>query len=269
MYNTAQLYELSFVSPSRRPRTKPRIVFTIKAEHLEEIIRRLRILGEQRHEYALKYCPRYPTFGYPMVNLFGRKEFGYGRCGLVNEVDEDVRFEIELAGGDQLSCCTLTLKVLTMALAVPIANWSSNQLQQVDLETRCDSADIYGYNHAVGGYISSRLMSWLREQGRGSVKNRHVPVPEEVTRAMRHAWSAVCSKSRLRWTRECSGYIAPDGMFTLGCFGNACDLAIYPDCGRMTDSYIQLSCHNLDSADQQITLIAGLAKLCELARRNE
>lgn len=57
----------------------------------------------------------------------------------------------------------------------------------------------------------------------------------------------------------------------LGCFGNACDIDIYPDhtCGEMDEPYVRFSCHNLDTAAQQMTLLAGLAKLCELARAEE
>lgn len=270
MYNTSQLYELSFVSPRRRPRTKPRIIFTIKAEYLEEINRRLYILVDNWRLHADNYCSLDVMFTYPVPDLFGRTEFGYGRCGFVNIGDGEARFEVELSGGEQLHCCTLSIKLLLMALAVPLDKRPSNQMQQVDVEMRCDY-DPIGYGHAVGGYVSSRMIAWLRKQGRQSENGHNIPLPEETVKAMRQAWTAVCSDERKEWARECGGYIAPDGRFILGCFGNTCDIAIYPDhtCGEMTDSFVRFSCHNLDSADQQITLIAGLAKLCELARQDE
>lgn len=271
MYNTSQLYEFSFVSPRRRPRTKPRIVITIKTEHLEELDRRLRILADNWLSHANDYCSPDVTFMYPTSDLFGHTEFGYGKCGFVTTNNDETRIEIELSGGVQLYCCTLSIKLLLMALAVPMDIRQSNQTQQVDVEMRCDRFDPNGYNHAVGGYASSRMIVWLQSQGRRSENGHNVPLPGEVVRAMRQAWIAVCSAEQKKWAQECGGYITPDGRFILGCFGNACDIAIYPDhtCGEMTGLSVRFSCHNLDSADQQITLLAGLAKLCELARQDE
>lgn len=268
MYNASELYELSFVAPQRRPRTKPRIVFTIKREHFDEVSRRLGIVADGMRRHADAYCSPETAFSYPAPDLFGKIEFGYGSCGYVVLSDESARFEIELSRM-KLFCGTLTIKALTMALAVPADERKSNRQQQVDISMRCDH-DAVGYGHAVGGYVSQRLLDWLRRHATTS-SERYIPLPEDVVRAMRQAWSAVATDQRLSWTRDCGAYVAPDGRFSLNCFGNACDLAIYPDgsCGRMTDPYVQFGCHNLDSADQQITLLAGLAKLCEVARENE
>lgn len=72
--------------------------------------------------------------------------------------------------------------------------------------------------------------------------------------------------------RECRATIAPDGRFNLKCPGNACEVSIYPDRlygDNMGTRSVQFSCHNLDGAVQQITLLVGIAKLCELARNKE
>ena len=269
MYNKSQLYELSFVSLGRRPRTNPRIVFTTKAEYLTELNRRLYALTYHWQKHADDYCRSDVTFAYPSPDLFGHIEFGYGKCGFVNIDGSDARFEVELSK-EKLHCCSMTIKLLLMALTVPVDEKPSNQAQQIDVEMHCDhTASVYG--HAVGGYVSSGMIAWLREQGNRLEKKGNTPLPEGVTQAMRQAWATICSDERRQWTRECGGYITPDGRFILVCFGNSCDLSIYPDqmYGDMTDSSIQFSCHNLDQADQQITLLAGLAKLCELARLNE
>ncbi len=55
------------------------------------------------------------------------------------------------------------------------------------------------------------------------------------------------------------------------CPGDACDVSIYPDQiygDALGTKSVRFACHNLDSAAQQITLIAGIAKLCELARND-
>lgn len=273
MYDMRLRYDLSFVSPGKRPPTKPRIVFTIKAEHLGEIERRLRMLAAHWHDHAVGYCYPEASFTFPVHDLFGNLEFGYGRCGFVTIEDDMAHFHVELGRGTRLYCCTLAMKLLAQALAMPVDGGRfSNQLQQVDLEMRCDRFDPCGYNHAVGGYVSSRMTGWLREQARKMPEgSRSISVPEDVVRAMRATWCAVSKSDAKRWARECCGRIMRDGRFGLECFGNACDLAIYPDgtCGRMDDPQVRFSCHNLDTAAQQVTLIAGLAKLCQIARQDE
>ncbi len=272
MYNISRLYELSFASAGRRLHTNPRIVFTVRSAHLEEIGRRLRIIAADWKKRAAEYCPAGATFAHPAPDLFGRIEFGYGRCGSVTSEDEETHLNIELSGGEQLYCSTLTMKVLTEALLVPIESGDApNQIQQVDLQMRCDMHDPIGYNHAVSGYVSSQVLNWLRVHGKRARDGGDIPIHAEVAAAMREVWIAVCIPDHRQWASECRGRISSDGRFMLKCFGDACDLAIYPDgtCGHMADAYAQFSCHNLDTAVQQATLIAGLAKLCELARREE
>lgn len=268
MYNTSQLYELSFVAPNRKPRTKPRIVFSINEGHLPEIIDRLHAISQKWETYAAAYCDADVLFTLPNPDLFGRIEFGYGSCGFVVTGGGRAHFGIELSR-DKVYCCALSMKLLTMALAVPMDERLSNQLQQADLSLRCDRFESKGYGHGVSGYVSTRITQWLLRQ---TGDDTAVPVPAEIVSAMRSTWSAVAPFGSERWARECRGSIQRDGRFILDCFGDACDLALYPESvfGDIRDEpFVEIGCHNLDTAEQQLTLLAGFAKLCEIARRDE
>ncbi|MDR3571577.1 MAG: hypothetical protein P4L81_05305 [Candidatus Pacebacteria bacterium] len=263
MYNTGELYELSFVAPNEG--AKPRLVFTIATVYLEELVERLRILSTKWHSHAQNYCHRDVEFVLFSSDLFGRVEFGYDRCGFVTTSNEETLLELDR---EKLQASTMTLKLLTLALAVPIKKQrASNRLQQIDLELRCDPFDINGYNHAVSGYVSAPMIAWLRKQGMAD----SMRLPKPILDSMRQTWKAVCRDGLQHWAAECDAWVDSDGRFMLCCFGNACDIAIYPDgsCGKMDDAYVRFSCHNLDSAVQQVTLLAGLAKMCELARIQE
>jgi hypothetical protein len=92
-------------------------------------------------------------------------------------------------------------------------------------------------------------------------------VPAVVT-AMRHAWRATARESWQEYVDECKGRIFQRGAFILDCFGNACDVGVYPSEFRTDETSHTISCHNLDTAEQQLTFLAGLAKLCELTRED-
>lgn len=266
MYHQTHLYSLSFVSPKKRPPTKPQLVFTFQYKHLNECTLRLEQLVSWSD--TEKYCGREMSFCLPVPDLFGNIGFGYGGCGFMTASEDEVSLRIELCEA-HLHNATMTIHLLAQAFLGDFAGEpkSSNRMQQVDLETGCAHMP---HGHSVGGYISGDVREWLRKQWHKGPSNHWMhwaPMPEEVISAMRQTWSAVASKDLKRWTKECNGGITEDGRFILNCFGNACDLAIYPD-NACVDEYdsVRFSCHNLDGARQQLTLLAGLAKLCELAR---
>jgi hypothetical protein len=266
VYHQTRLYDLSFVSQKGRRTTKPQIVFTFERKHLGDCLIHIERLVRATDE--VKYCGRSVSFRTPVPDLFGNTEFGYERCGLVTTSEEEISFCIELSETN-LHNATLTINILTHALLVYETGNArkSNRLQQVDLETSCTHGM---HGHSVGGYISGEMREWLRKRWhKGDSNNwmKWVSVPKDVITAMRQAWTAVSPKDQHKWVSHCSGSIAEDGRFILNCMGNACDLAIYPDNLRIDEYHsVRFSCHNLDSARQQLTLLAGLAKLCELAR---
>lgn len=268
MYNTSELYELSFISPSKKQRRGPQLVFTIQAEYLAEISKRLDLLAKGWAEHANQYCTRGSFFTPVSRDLF-RVEFGYGRCGTVTFEDGKAHLCVELRGGEQVFQSTLTISLLATVLCLPIEGaHQSNQVQQIDIEARCDrKARVYG--HAVGGYVSARLRRWLRSEV-GKIRGRSsIPMPQKVVQAMQETWFAISGTRFAQSARDCGGSISSDGRFVLTCPGDACDLAIYPDQIRGDHLSVRFSCHNLDDPIQQLTLLAGLARLCELARKDE
>lgn len=273
MFDNTHVYDLSFVSPTRRAKTKPQIVFTLKPGYLDELIAVLHKAVRHNENRVAWYCGSRVSFTQPSPDLFDNTEFGYEKCGFVTTDNSNVHLHIELAGDSQLDHVVLTLHILTKVLLIlgHDGKQHSNLLQQLDLATSCDTGGS-AYSHAINGYASPRLTSWLLAQGAKQPKGQDsIPVPKAVTTAMRRAWRAIVPDELKKYSRECYGYINRDGRFMLSCFGNSCEVAIYPDLlhGKIDEYPVQFGCHNLDNAHQQVTLIAGLAKLCELARNEE
>lgn len=267
MYNKTHLYDLSFVSPKEGT---PQFVFTLEEKYLDELNRRLRRLVE--HTNVKVYLEKDVPFAFPASDLFGNFEFfGFDKCGSVSVEEGQIRLHINLARGAKgylLRCATLTTHLLTQVLSAPFEEkiMQLNRLQELDLLTLCEH-DMHG--HSISGYVSGDVVLWLRVQGKLVPKGEdYASVHEEIIAAMREAWVAVSLAGERKWAEHCRGMITAEGRFMLTCFGNACDVAIYPDTlAESSPHSVRFSCHNLDTATQQVTLLAGLAKLCELARR--
>lgn len=266
MFNRVHIFGFSFVAPNRKRQTKPQLVFTLNKKYWPELMSRLQRLSA-RWEVG-KYLDTSVVFTLPEPDLFGNTEFGYRKCGFLTTKEDEVSLRVELSQ-EKLFCITATIHLLTDALRVPYEHKSvgSNRSQQIDITTRCSLNSTYG--HALSGYVSGEVRNWLRGKGASiDAKNKTARAPFEIVVAMRQAWQAVVSKDSHRWASECGARITNDGRFILDCMGDACDVAIYPDCFEGEGGSVQFSCHNLDQARQQVTLLAGLAKLCELVRRD-
>lgn len=105
-----------------------------------------------------------------------------------------------------------------------------------------------GPQHTIFGQVSAEI-----RKGLDSIDQHDL---DQVAKDMRRAWTATTTRRLKRCSDRC--YVnVHDARFEIGCFGDACDLSIYPDSDPM------FSCHNLDTSFQQATLLAGLASLCE------
>lgn len=270
MYNTNHVYDLSFRAPGR-VRKKPHIIFTITNVHFAEL--NIELQRQLTRFDAATYIGHETQFTLPYPDLFGHTEFGYGKCGLVLTKRDSVHLCIELSE-QALHEVVLTIHVLTSVLNCDMQNAvadASNQHQLLELETQCRPGyEMYG--HSVAGNVSPRLVSWLRNKGEQAYKCRSsLPELDAVGNAMRHTWRVINQRTQWKSARFCGCTILRDGRFILTCPGNACDVAMYFDsrCDPEEPEEVRFSCHNLDQPRQQLTLVAGLAKLCELARRNE
>lgn len=262
-------YDLGFVPHA----IKPEIVFIIKTEHLDALIARLdRFTFDISHESNQYFKPRGSEFVLFEKELFDRV-FGYGRCGRVTLQDDEAWLRIELGREWRIYEATYTIHVLSRVLSAPFSEELTNHAQQLDLATRADRT-AFGWGHMLNGYLSASVVCWLRLYAE---KNKNhadsywcTRMHPDVLAAMRCTWKAIGQKELTEYANEADGVISGEGRFILKCFGNACDIAIYPDTPMYEEEgYANFSCHNLDSADQQLTLLAGLAKLLELARQTE
>jgi len=199
----------------------------------------------------------------------GERRWGFGGCGILEIKEASACISFPLLPVPVLRYITFSMNLLTMALVDRDEQPRvSNREQQLDLNMRCELSAT-GYGHAVGGYLSTEVISWLRKVASAAPKNQQgIEIPAQVLAAMRSAWCAATSLEGAEWSRECRGYIWKDGRLSLICFGDACDLSIYPEhvYPDERDFPCAFSCHNLDTAPQQVTLLAGLATICALAR---
>lgn len=130
--------------------------------------------------------------------------------------------------------------------------------QHLTFHTHC-AGEMNG--HGVYGRVYSKLGRWLvANAGQDCI---------QVTDAMREVWKVVAQPPLRRYAGHSVFFLRDNGSFSLQCFGDACDLSVYPDSieagGFNGRGSAELGCHNLDSAPQQLTLLAGLATLSQMA----
>lgn len=272
MLNKTRTYDLAFAFPDEM-QANPELICIIDKRFLPPLEERMQIVfAKAREAIAETYCEEPVTLHWFESDLFSQS-IGINGCGYVRENEQTVSFHFILATSTMFRVAK-TLDLLMTCLGggfdgIPPAN----EQQQVDLMIMTDRHRSAGYGHAVGGYASTQLTNWLRAYHQEVTKE---PLPKErsgrtlvemppiVVQAMQTTWSTVTQSSA--FTEQCRGQIDNEGRFWLTCFGDACDLAIYPD-ERIDSEYgAAMACHNLDGVNQQLTLLAGLAKLCELAR---
>ncbi len=261
-------YDLGFVPHQ----VTPEIVFIIKAEHLDKLKERLdrfaHNISDEANQYFQPHGSEFVLFEQELFNCV----FGYGRCGRLTQHDDEIWLRVEIGPKWRIYEATYTIHILSRMLSAPFTEEVSNRGQQLDLHTRADRV-AFGWGHMLNGYLSGSVVRWLREYAEKNTVYEGsywcTPMHEEVTEAMRIAWRAMSQRDLSQYAVEADGIVSLEGRFILKCFGNACDIAIYPDTPMFEEEgYAQFSCHNLDGADQQLTLLSGLAKLLELARTN-
>lgn len=257
-------YSMAF--KHRRGRKPPELVITVldtvfaQADHLLRTSRILEVSGV--HEY-LKGDFANPWYEPELCLTSGA--YGIRGCGYLTHGDGVTELHFPYLSATMYRV-TMTLHVLFVALAWSMEQESrpSNRRQHYTISTRCEHASV-GWGHAMHGDIFPafrRLLAQLPEsskeriaqEARQSVLEAHVAFVEPDKRRMHRKF----------WNYDCRARIEPDGRFYIACPGNACDIAIYPDSDSLDEEYCYctFSCHNLDAAVQQLSLLAGLATLC-------
>lgn len=275
MFGTSQQYDLAYVSPSCG--TYPELVFITHTRHRKELAERLFKITEHIESHARAYCGLSAKFDQSALDLPNGNMFGYGGCGYVTVNESYLWIHVRLRSGRRAAHAALTVFVLTTVFYAPFERPApiTNRWQQILVQTSAVH-DIHG--HSVIGFISGEVVSWLaayaksgKEESDANETSWSVEIHPEVVAAMQETWRSVAVGRLKKRSSDCGGVVTHNGRFILGCFGDACDLAIYPD--QLSEwspvgEAVQFSCHNLDTAPQQLTLLAGLAKLCELARES-
>lgn len=264
-------YDLAFVGSMRRPRAVPTIVFSIDTHHLPELIDRLHKTADISLRREDAYVGTRKGFTLPTPDLFEKRIFGFGACGECTIVHNTVRLAVRLEPDVQAHYASLTISVLTDILSTPFEKArGSNRVQPIYLATRCKTGEPYG--HAVSGWVSNTVTEWIAKYAAEASEHGNLTrvMHSHVVRAMQATWLSLAPHELKKYARSPHsffyGHANNDGRFSLTCFGDACDLSIYPDQLSEGALVTSLGCHNLDTEIQQLTLLAGFAKLCELAR---
>jgi hypothetical protein len=208
--------------------------------------------------------------------------FGYGRCGILADQEFDAGFALPLSR-ERVKETTLTIEALIAVLNfVRIGGADgikprSNKLQLIWLDYCCSRGGLN--SHALGGNFHPEFGKWCVRRGQDISQEEPQAFSEEsfigqpfphssVKKAMRAAWSATAPRGSLQFKSSCRAGLKPSGHFALVCLGS--NVAPFPDLTPVMDAEWggRFTCWNMDSAHQQLTLLAGVAALYELADRD-
>jgi hypothetical protein len=151
-----------------------------------------------------------------------------------------------------------TFTVLTFLLRYPEGITTSPHKQLLTIHTSTPE-----FGGSLGGEFSPHMVKWLSRFG-SSVT---LPIMEE---AMRTAWNHMMQPrtASLDHNQFRASIDGPNGWLNINCPGHACGLNPHYSGIREGQGY-QFTDHNIDNTAQQLTLIAGLAALGDMARRKE
>lgn len=262
-----RIYGLSFRPPNTEAGiARPEIVLTVSNEtaaRLEEL------LESRKHRFVDQtYVPESEPIWQDSQSTLDpgfSRWFGYGKCAYVEESDAESRYYFPLIPVQE-GCIALTLSLAFLFLDLirdeSEEEYSSNRQQLMTFSTRCENRP-EGWGHMIGGYAYPTMRAWLSRTAESGTDDPLASVRD----AMRLAYLSLDPEYGERLADVCDARLHASGRFLLECPGNACDVAIYPDndYGPNHECPTTISCHNLDWARQQLTLLAGLAALHQLA----
>lgn len=202
--------------------------------------------------------------------------FGFDGVATREMGEFGLRYVIELRGEKALkrvaATCQFVLQMLeSFYHALDAEEGFVGNTQQLMLVSPGHLLGKYEHSHPLVGQAHTAFVVWVGQYAaRIQAKDRKaLQGVAGVRAAMIDAWKQL--HIRTPDMRRYAGYgrvqLQEDGRFALQCFGNACDVSIYPDTLNEPESGIpsSIDCHNLDDPAAQITLLAGLAALYELA----
>lgn len=202
------------------------------------------------------------SFGYGGVGSYTQAKDGVVTCSFpLPRVDNPIN---EAASLEALFDLVWILEILKKGDEQP-SQTSINQLVVVDIM----SINVDGRSHMAGLQVlfSAEMLNWIMD-GKCTGNTRKLVIAS-MQDAYIHMSQAFYDKATARSLAEddCN-FEANDRRPWFGVPGNACDLAPEGDDSVDPSEGCKLGPHNVDGHIQQLTLLVGVAKLCELARKS-
>lgn len=254
----------------------PAITFSLTegcASGIEPLLKKTRFAEEYEETFSLsKYEPDLTkAFGFDGAMKYEGTSKGYVHLSMPLDRKKDI---YALSASASI-LCSLTHYYLKESQQG--ADASCTQLMMLQPGLRLEQ-QFRGFHGApLAGETSPRFTAWLKE------KHKKRDPFAEVDEAIFEAYNVFIPKENPdtpRWLRSrssikslksvCRFCYGESGSFGLHCPGNACDIGTHPDYlyREAGDAGRQFGCHNLDFPQQQLALMAGLAKLYDLAAQD-
>ena len=162
----------------------------------------------------------------------------------------------EIVNYDLLNDLALSLNALLACLNFPPEKDVDSDQKQLFTITSCYG--VGSHSHSVGGYASPVFRTLLLKASQS--KQVAMKLTASVEDAMKQAYKLMhgCIE---KYNRQCFRCLLDDGHVNLSCPGNACEIHTVRDWVTVDGYGVEITCHNLDSAVQQVTLLSGLARL--------
>jgi len=188
----------------------------------------------------------------------GKSEYGPGKCIFCEGKGKEHRMEWKKP---YAISATFTL-FTTLASIFGYESETSAKIPQLLTLQTITMKDMHGAE--IGGELSPFVLEWIIEKAEQKEKDEFSIAP--VEEALRNTYKRMMGGSSGYSERGIRSWGRKSGFIAIDCPGNA--TGIYTDGSdisyRKKGEGCTLSSHNVDSPIQQITLIAGLAKLHDL-----
>jgi hypothetical protein len=255
--NTRTVYDLSFVSRAKSLSRVPEIVVTLPRDAYENLLEHFKGTVELHAEHIQGYLGLRKR---PRYDLGEKGLLGYRSCCRIEQERGATHLYFELRARHRKEL-VVTLSIILATLQVVIKRIEGDD-QYIEVDAHFGGGF---HGHALGGVFYPPFVKWLATLNEGEKVHG---VRDRVVTAMREAWYAVAPPGLKRYKDASSFHLAKDGRPSWACFGDACDVAVYPDMVRemYLDGPVPFDSHNLDNPIQQLTFLAGIAELWGLAR---
>jgi hypothetical protein len=241
-------YKLRYEPPHLTQSERPEIYCVIPGELFPGFVTEVSAHVKGEKSAFLRFYQGYLGGKMPFEML--EERFGFAGCAYIKHVggDAEIRFPMKYEYAWHL-CATISA-VLRLAMHGHVQEELPEQTVVLYARTELEM-----HGHSIWGEVSPQMCRWIKAQ--------HRRLDDSVVRAMRSVWREVCQHGLEEYERDCRARLEKDGRFMFECFGDACDVGIYPDHGAddLENRGTRFSCHNLDNQAQQLTLIAGLASM--------